>query len=88
MTPQFLGLTLENTNKVRLAWQGEAGRLYGVESRPDCAKGPWTRVNLTTGTNSILATNALVEATCPVPPADTSRFFRVLDRHCVAAPTG
>ena len=31
------------------------------------------------GTNSILATNGVVEATCTVPSPDTNRFFRVLE---------
>ena len=79
MTPQISGLTIESPDRVRLAWQGEVGRLYGVESKLNLATGPWTRINFSTGSNSILATNALVEATCAVPSADTSRFFRVLE---------
>jgi hypothetical protein len=77
VVPQILSLTLESTNQVRLSWQGEAGRLYGVESTRNLATGPWTTVNLGTGTNSILATNASVEASCTVPSADPERFFRV-----------
>jgi hypothetical protein len=79
MTPQILGLNCETTNSVRLAWQGEAGRLYGVQSTLDPAKGTWTRVMFSTGTNGILATNALVEATCTVPATDAQRFFRVIE---------
>ena len=79
VAPQILALTLEATNSVRLTWQGEAGRLYGIESRLDLAKGSWARLVLSTGTNTILATNALVEAICPVPSTDTRRFFRVLE---------
>ena len=79
VTPQILSLACESTNRVRLAWQGEAGLRYGVESRPNVANGPWTRVTFSSGTNSVLATNSLVEATCIVPTADTNRFFRVLE---------
>jgi hypothetical protein len=77
--PQILSLACESTNRVRLSWQGEAGILYGVQSRPNLASGSWTRNTFSTGTNSVLATNALVEATCLVPTADTNRFFRVLE---------
>ena len=79
VTPQILSLTCESTNQVRLVWQGEAGISYGVESRPNVATGAWTRATFTSGTNSVLATNALVEATCIVPTVDTNRFFRVLE---------
>jgi len=79
VTPQFLSLACESTNHVRLAWQGEAGLRYGVQSKPNVAKGPWTRVMFSTGSNSVLATSSLVEASCIVPPADTNRFFRVLE---------
>jgi hypothetical protein len=79
VTPQLLRLTLGSTNTVRLTWQGEAGRLYAVQSRPDLARGSWARVVFSTGTNSILATNALVEAGCSIPAGDTNRFFRVLE---------
>ena len=77
--PQILSLTCESTNRVRLAWQGEAGILYGVQSRPNVANTSWTRAMFSSGTNSVLATNGLVKATCVVPPADTNRFFRVLE---------
>jgi hypothetical protein len=63
----------------RLVWQGEAGISYGVESRPNVATGAWTRAMFTSGTNSVLATNALVQATCILPTVDTNRFFRVLE---------
>jgi hypothetical protein len=81
VTPQILSLARESTNRVRLAWQGEAGLRYSVQSTPIIANGPcpWTTNTFSTGTNSILATNALVEATCLVPPKDTNRFFRVLE---------
>ena len=79
VTPQILSLSCESTNQVRLVWQGEAGISYGVESRPSVASGPWTRMMFTTGTNTVMATNALVEASCLVPPAGTNRFFRVLE---------
>jgi N-acetylneuraminic acid mutarotase len=78
VTPKLLSLSRESPDRVRLAWQGEAGRLYGVESRPDLVSGRWTRVTLSTGP-TILATNEVVEATCTVLPADTKRFFRVLE---------
>jgi len=79
VTPQILSLTCESTDRARLVWQGEAGISYGVESRPNVATGAWSRVTFTTGTNSVLATNALVEARCLASPADTNRFFRVLE---------
>jgi hypothetical protein len=79
VTSQILSLACESTNRVRLSWQGEAGILYGVQSRPNLASGSWTRNTFSTGTNSVLATNGLVEATCVVPTADTNRFFRVLE---------
>jgi len=69
----------ESTNHIRLAWQGEPGILYGVRSTPNVATGPWIRNTFSTGTNSVLATNALVEATCLMPTADANRFFRVLE---------
>ena len=79
VTPQILSLTCESTNRVRLVWQGEAGILYGVQSRPNVANGSWTRAMFSSGGNSVLATNSMVEATCIVPAADTNRFFRVLE---------
>jgi len=79
VTPQILNLNCGSTNQVRLIWQGEPGILYGVESRLNVANGMWTRMNFSSGGNSVLATNALVEATCVVPTADTNRFFRVLE---------
>jgi N-acetylneuraminic acid mutarotase len=79
LAPQILTLTRESPNSVGLTWQGEAGRLYGVESKPHLATGPWARVSFSTGTNSVLATNALIEASCTVPVADPKRFFRVLE---------
>ena len=78
VTPQILSLTCESTNQVRLVWQGEAGISYRVESATNVATGAWARATFTSGTNSVLATNALVEARCLVSPADT-RFFRVLE---------
>ncbi len=77
--PQILSLTCESPSCVRLRWQGEPGIWYGVESRPDVASGAWTRVAFTCGTNSVLATNTLVEASCLVQVGDTNRFFRVLE---------
>ncbi|MHC1765130.1 MAG: Kelch repeat-containing protein [Verrucomicrobiia bacterium] len=79
MAPQLQSVTHESADHVRLVWQGEAGRLYGVESAPDLAQGLWSRFMFSTDTSCILATNALVEATCTVPAADTARFFRVLE---------
>ena len=79
VTPKIKSLTIENTNSVRLVRQGEPGRLYGVQSTVDLAKGQWTWVNFSTATNSILATNALVEATCAASPADPKRFFQILE---------
>ncbi len=79
VTPQILNLTCENPDWVQLRWQGEPGIWYSVESRPNVASGPWTRMMFTTGTNTVLATNALVETSCLVPAGDTNRFFRVLE---------
>jgi N-acetylneuraminic acid mutarotase len=79
VTPQIVSLTCEGSNNLRLVWQGEAGLLYGVQSTRDIANGPWTRATFSTGSNSVLATNTLVEATCLVPTTDTNRFFRVLE---------
>ena len=80
VTPQFLSLNRDSPDRVRLAWQGEAGRLYEVRSTVNLANpSSWARVMFSTGSNSIVATNELVEATCPVPPADLSRFFRVFE---------
>jgi len=79
VTPQILGLTCGSTNRVRLVWQGEAGVRYGVESRPNADTGSWTRLTFSTGTNSVLATNGIVGATCTVPSPDTNRFFRILE---------
>ena len=79
VAPQCVTLTAESTNQVRLVWKGEAGRLYGVESTLNIATGPWRRALFSTGTNSIVATNALVEANCEVSPADTNRFFRIIE---------
>jgi hypothetical protein len=79
VTPQISALTLDSTNSVRLAWQGEAGIRYSVQSRSNVAAGAWTRLMFSTGTYGILATNALVEATCPVPTTDAQRFFRIFE---------
>jgi len=79
VTPQIQSLTCESTNRVRLVWQGEAGVRYGVQSTPSIAKGPWTRAMFSSGSNTILATNSLVEATCLVPIPNTNQFFRVLE---------
>jgi len=79
VTPQILSLACESTNHVRLVWQGEAGIRYGVVSRSNVANGSWTRVIFSSGGNSVLATNSLVEVTCLVPTTYTNRFFRVLE---------
>jgi len=79
VTPQILNLSCESTNQVRLLWQGELGLRYGVESRPNVASGSWTRVMFSSGTNTVLATNSMVEVSCLVPTTDTNRFFRVLE---------
>ena len=79
VTPQILSLACGSTNHVRLVWQGEVGIRYGVESRPNVATGLWTRMNFSSGGNSVLATNSMVEVICLVPTGDTNRFFRVLE---------
>jgi N-acetylneuraminic acid mutarotase len=79
VAPELLSVTRESPTSVRLSWQGEPGRLYGVKSAPDVVRGPWTRLSFPTGTNSILATNEVVEAICPVPSADPARFFEILE---------
>ncbi len=50
-----------------------------LESTPDLAQGLWTQVMFSTGSNSVLATNGVLEATWTVSPADPKRFFRVLE---------
>ncbi len=80
VAPEISGLTIESTNRVRLAWQGELGRLYRVQSTTNLvSKYAWTQLTFSTGTNTLPATNELVEATCLVPSGDTNRFFRVLE---------
>ncbi len=48
-----------------------------IHSGPRCRS--WMRVSLSTQTNSILATNALVETSLTLPQGDKSRFFRILE---------
>ncbi len=74
VAPQISALTLESNNSIRLAWQGEVGLHYRVQSKVDLATGPWTFVS-----SRILATNALVEATCTVPTTNAQRFLRILE---------
>ena len=75
VTPQILRATLETSNSFRLAWQGESGIKYRVESTPDLTN-RWTLVTLPTGT-TVIATNALVETSCPVVPGSQRGFYRV-----------
>jgi N-acetylneuraminic acid mutarotase len=79
--PRCVSLTIQSPNSVRLVWQGEAGQAYGVKSRADVATGTWsqTQVTFSTGTNSILATNALIEATFTFPTTDATGFFEVIE---------
>jgi N-acetylneuraminic acid mutarotase len=79
MTSQIIEATLESSNRFRLVWEAEAGFRYGVQSTPNVAKGPWTRVTFSNGGDSVLATNSMVEVTCVVPAPNTNRFFRVLE---------
>jgi hypothetical protein len=46
VAPQILRARLVTSNSFRLAWQGEAGIKYGVESSPDVLTNRWTRVHL------------------------------------------
>ncbi len=78
VAPNISSLTRTSPNSVHLAWQGELGRSYGIESTKDPVQGPWARVNLSTGA-TILATNASIEATCTIDPTSMSGFFRILE---------
>lgn len=79
MTPQVSGFTFESINRIRVEWKGEAGRLYGVQSTSNLLKGPWTDFTFSSGTNRILATNEMIEATGTLPVEDSQRFFRVFE---------
>ena len=76
--PQILSANLEETNRLRLVWQAEAGIKYGVESSPEILTNRWPRVTLPTGVTAT-ATNGLVETSCPVVPGEPRRFFRVFE---------
>ena len=78
VAPEILSLNREANDTVRLRWQGEAGRSYGVQSTVNLLNRNWLPFNLTAG-NTILATNRVVEVTGAVPPTDTARFFRVVE---------
>jgi len=78
MPPRILMAALESTNRFRLAWRGEIGCNYAVESSPELVTDRWTRVTLPTG-STVTATNGLVETSCPVVPGEPSRFFRVFE---------
>ena len=52
---------------------------YGVQSRPNVAGGAWTRLMFSTGADTIVATNEIVEATVNIPSIDQQRFFRVVE---------
>lgn len=74
---QLQSVIIDSPTSVRVAWQGDEGRLYGVESTTDLVKGVWSRLRLPTVT-TLVATNSLVEATCTVVPSE-QRFFRVIE---------
>jgi N-acetylneuraminic acid mutarotase len=77
--PRILTAARESTDTVRLVWRGEKGRLYGVRSRPNVAKGGWVSCRLSDGSTTIRATSDTVEATATVPAGDPQRYFIVYE---------
>lgn len=78
VAPYLLSVTREANDTVRLVWQGEAGRLYGVKTTLNPVKGPWQVFHLSTGT-TILATDAVVEATGTFAAEDAAQYFRAFE---------
>lgn len=79
IAPQLLEISRDHAESVRLRWQGEAKRRYGLQSTLNLAKGPWSQCTLATGSKTVLATNEITEATVPIDPTGPPRFFRVLE---------
>lgn len=79
VTPMITGIDPKPSEPLQLTWQGEAGVLYSVYATTDSVRGPWSRVTLTSGKNTVLATNAVVGASVENSSAIESRFFRVVD---------
>jgi len=77
-TPHITVATIESADRLHLVWEGEPGVKYSVESSADVVTNRWTRVTLATG-NTILATNTLVETTCPIAQGELKRFFRAVE---------
>jgi len=78
VTPQILSVTFEETNRVQLVWQAEAGVKYGVESSMEIGSNQWARVTLLTG-QTVTATNRVVRASCFAVPGEQKRFYRVFE---------
>jgi hypothetical protein len=77
--PRLRSVVPAGRTSVRLNWQGEAGLRYSIQLTTDVASGNWATSLFSTGTNAILATNDMVEATVSVPASDAQRFFRALE---------
>jgi len=77
VAPYILSFTRQSDETVRLVWQGEAGRLYGVESASTLTYPFWAPITLSNGNTTIRATKSVVEATGTVAPPHQARFFRV-----------
>jgi hypothetical protein len=71
VTPRHLSLTRESSDRVRLAWQGKAGRLDDVQSTVNLAsKHSWMRLMFSAGTGQ---ERALTDPTA----SGAQRFCRV-----------
>lgn len=79
VAPQVLDIQREQAQSIRLRWQGETERRYGLQSALNPAKGPWAQCPLATGSKTVLATNEITEATVPIDPTGPPRFFRVIE---------
>lgn len=77
--PRILSLSRPSSDTVRLAWQGEAGRRYGVESAFGSIHGTWTRLRFPDGSLTIQPVDTSVETTLTVPPTAGARYFRVVE---------
>lgn len=75
--PAILHLSLQSGDRIRVAWRGQVGRRYGLETAIGLHPGPWARCATSEGT-TILAAATVVEVTVLVSPADSVRFFRVI----------
>lgn len=75
--PRLQHLSLESGDRIRVVWRGQIGRRYGIETASRLEPGAWARCSTSEGA-TILATEAVVEATVPVSSAERVRFFRVM----------